>query len=66
MSDLQKLDEARAELKTVQTQLREERRIINRDWSQMTPRERSSQSRVVKELEERQRILMDEIEMLAI
>lgn len=63
MSDLQKLDEAREELKTVETKLREERRIINRDWAQMSPRERSSQSRVVKELEEQQRILTDEIEM---
>lgn len=64
MPDAQKLDAARDELKTVETQLRAARKILKRDWPQMSPRERSSQSRVVKELEERQRILTDEIEIL--
>ena len=62
LSNLEKLDLAHEELKTVETKLREERRILNRDWAQMSPRERSSQSRVVKELEERKAALLETIE----
>ena len=57
-----KLDLAHEELKAVEEKLREERRIINRDWAQMSPRERSSQSRVVKELEEQKAVLLETIE----
>ena len=57
-----KLDLAHEELKAVEEKLREERRILNRDWAQMSPRERSSQSRVVKELENRRDALQETIE----
>ena len=59
---IENLDLAHEELKVVEKELREERRILNRDWAQMSPRERSSQSRVVKELEERQQALRETIE----
>ena len=61
-SNIEKLDLAHAELAVVEKELREERRIINRDWAQMSPRERSSQSRVVKELENRRDTLQETIE----
>ena len=44
--------------------LKAAKKILARDWAQLTPRERSAQSRVVKELEEQQRALEDEIAML--
>ena len=59
---IENLDLAHEELKVVEKSLREERRILNRDWEQMSPRERSSQSRVVKELEERKATLLETIE----
>lgn len=59
---IENLDLAHEELKVVEKELREERRILNRDWAQMSPRERSSQSRVVKELEERKAALLETIE----
>ena len=59
---IENLDLAHAELAVVEKELREERRIINRDWAQMSPRERSSQSRGVKELEERKNALLETIE----
>ena len=59
---IENLDLAHEELKVVEKELREERRIINRDWAQMSPRERSSQSRVVKELENRRDALQETIE----
>lgn len=62
-SDQEKLDLAHQDLKVVEKKLREMRKILNRDWEQMAPRERSSQSRIVKELEDRQRSLVDEIEI---
>jgi cytoplasmic iron level regulating protein YaaA (DUF328/UPF0246 family) len=62
-SDQQKLDLAHEELEIVEKKLREMRKILYRDWEAMSPRERSSQSRIVKELEERQRSLVDEIEI---
>ena len=61
LSDIEKLDLAHAELAVVEKELREERRIINRDWAQMSPRERSSQSRVVKELENRRDALQETV-----
>ncbi len=57
------LDLAREELQEVEKQLRETRKILNRDWPMMSPRERSSQSRIVKEIEERQRILLEKMEI---
>ncbi len=59
---IETLDLAHEELKVVEKELREERRILNRDWAQMSPRERSSQSRVVKDLEERKATLLETIE----
>ena len=62
MSDQEKLDLAHEELHVVEKELREERRILNRDWEALSPRERSSQSRVVKDLEEREHVLRETIE----
>ena len=59
---IENLDLAHEELKVVEKELREERRILNRDWEQLSPRERSSQSRVVKDLEERKATLLETIE----
>jgi len=56
-------DRAEQQLQVVFNELKEARRILRRDWEQMTPRERSSQSRVVKDLEDMQRKLEDEVEM---
>jgi hypothetical protein len=53
-----------AQLASVVKELKAARKILARDWAQLTPRERSAQSRVVKELEEQQRALEDEISML--
>ena len=57
------LDLSHEELQAVETQLSETRKVLNRDWPEMTPRERSSQSRVVKEIEERRRVLLERIEI---
>lgn len=59
----QDLDLIHAQLEIVSHNLRETRRILNRDWPHLTPRERSSRSRQVKQLEEQQQALEDEIEM---
>jgi hypothetical protein len=57
------LDTARAELDRISKLLREEKRVIARDWATMTARERSAQSRVVKRLEEETRLLQETIEL---
>ena len=62
ISDQEKPDSAHEELKTVEKKLREERKVLNRDWETMSPRERSAQSRVVKELEEQKQTLQETIE----
>jgi uncharacterized protein (DUF3084 family) len=59
----EQLDAAHEQLKIVSKQLQEEKKILNRDWPDLTPRERSALSRQVKELEQRQQALMEEIEM---
>lgn len=61
-SNLEKLDLAHEELAVVEKELREMRRIIYRDWEQMSPRDRSSQSRIVKELEQRRDDLLETIQ----
>lgn len=61
-SDQEKLDSAHQELKVVEKKLREMRKILYRDWEAMSPRERSSQSRIVKEIEQRQQALQELIE----
>ena len=54
---------AELQLQDVLKSLKDAKRCIRRDWEQLTPRERSAQSRVVKDLEQRQQVLEDEIEM---
>jgi len=56
-------DRADQQLQGVLKALKESRKCLRRDWEHMSPRERSAQSRVVKELEEQQRLLEEEIEM---
>jgi FixJ family two-component response regulator len=64
-TDAREVALARAEeqLQELLKALKEARRVLRRDWEQMTPRERSTQSRVVKELEHKKVLLEDEIEM---
>ena len=59
----QRADKARERLAVVESQLREARKILQRDWALMTPRERSAQSRVVRDWERQEQTLVDEIEM---
>lgn len=59
----QLIDIAREELAEVTTQLRETRRILARDWEQMPTRERSAHSRRARELEARQKALLETIQM---
>jgi hypothetical protein len=51
------------QLQGVLKALKEARKCLRRDWEHLAPRERSAQSRVVKELEQQQRLLEEEIEM---
>ena len=64
---MDKMEEARIkadqELQEVLKTLKEARKCLRRDWDHLAPRERSAQSRIVKELEQRKRALEDEIEM---
>ncbi len=62
-SKQQRADIAREQLKLVEEQLRAARRILRRDWPSLTPRERSAQSRVVRDWEVQEQALIDEIEM---
>ncbi|HVF85068.1 MAG TPA: hypothetical protein VM821_03740 [Abditibacteriaceae bacterium] len=62
ISEQQKLDLAHEELKVVEKKLREMRNILNRDWETMPPRDRSAQSRIVKELEQQRQSLLETIE----
>ncbi len=61
-SDQEKLDSAHQELKVVEKKLRAVRKLLYRDWEAMSPRERSSQSRIVKELEQQRNSLLETIE----
>ena len=61
-ADEEKLDSAHEELKIVEKKLREMRKILYRDWETMSPRERSSQSRIIKELEQQRNALLETIE----
>ncbi len=60
-------DEARElaieELQAVLKRLKEAKKVLARDWAQMTPRERSAHSKVVKEIEQQKQSLLDTIEM---
>jgi hypothetical protein len=57
------LDLANEQLKTVLQNLKEAKRVLARDWEQMSPRERSAYARQVKVWEERQKTLLEEIEI---
>ena len=56
-------DRANQQLQGVLKELKEARKCLRRDWEHLAPRERSAQIRVVKELEQQQRLLEEEIEM---
>ena len=51
------------ELQGVLNALKESKKCLRRDWEHLAPRERSTQSRAVKELEQQGQLLKDEIEM---
>ena len=50
-------------LQGVLTELKGQKKILARDWHQLTPRERSAFSREVKELEDQKKALLAEIEV---
>ncbi len=60
-------DEARElaleELQCVLKRLKEAKKVLARDWAQMTPRERSAHSKLVKQIEQQKQSLLDTIEM---
>jgi hypothetical protein len=56
-------DRASEELRQVEMDLRQARKLLARDWESLTPRERSAHSRRVKALEEQERALAETIEM---
>ncbi len=64
ISEQQKLDLAHEELKDVELKLRAMRKVLNRDWEQMSPRDRSAQSRIVKEFEQQRQTLRETIETI--
>ncbi len=51
------------QLALVSAQLQAAQKTLRRDWAQLKPRQRSEQSRVVKDLEEQERALQEEIEL---
>lgn len=57
------LDQANDELNIVLKELKAARKVLARDWESMTPRERSNQSRVVKDLEQREATLLETLDM---
>ncbi len=57
------LDLAKAQLKDVLLNLKEAKRVLARDWEQLSPRERSAYARQVKMWEGRQKTLLEEIEI---
>ena len=57
------LDLAKAQLKDVLLNLKEAKRVLARDWEQMSPRDRSSYARQVKMWEGQQKTLLEEIEI---
>jgi hypothetical protein len=63
LTNQERADVAREQLTIVEAELREARKVLQRDWPSMTPRERSAQSRIVREWEMQERTLIDEIEM---
>lgn len=63
LSTEQAADAAGADLVIVSARLREAQKILRRDWEQLSPRQRSQQSRRVRELELEQESLLEQIEM---
>ena len=66
LSKQELVDAANAQLQNVLKNLKETKRILARDWEQLTPRERSAHSREVKVLEQQKKALFEEIEMNSI
>jgi hypothetical protein len=62
LSNQEKRDGANEELKIVVDKLRDARKILRRDWEQLSTRERSAQTRVVKELEQHELVLIEILE----
>lgn len=56
-------DRVAQRLKIVVENLRQAKKTLARDWSQMTPRERSAASRLVKEIEQEKQSLLDTLAM---
>ena len=57
------LDLAIEQLAMVSQQLKAAQKALRRDWEQLKPRQRSEQSKQVKQLEEQQQMLLKEIEL---
>ena len=56
-------ERAYEQLNSILKTLKDAKKILARDWERLTPRERSAQSRIVKELEQQKHALEEEIEM---
>ena len=56
-------DRTNEQLESVLKNLKETKKILNRDWAQLSPRERSAYSRRVKEMEQEKQSLLEILEM---
>lgn len=56
-------DRTSQQLESVLKKLKEMKKILNRDWAQLTPRDRSAYSRLVKEMEQEKQALLEILEM---
>lgn len=63
LSSEELLDLANERLKIVLQNLKEAKRVLARDWEQLSPRERSAYARDVKNWEQQQKKLLEEIEI---
>lgn len=52
-----------ARLDALLKKLKETKKVLLRDWADLTPGERSAQSRLVKEIEQEIKVVRDEIAM---
>ena len=66
ISKQDQLDLASQQLQGVLQNLKQTKKVLARDWAELTPRERSAYARQVKELENEQQTLLKEIELLNI
>ena len=62
LSPAQQRDEAHARLEQLEKDLRATRKILARDWEELSPRERSAHSRDAKEIETQQKALREFLE----